>query len=140
MRISFDRGRYRRCTKRCHLGWPREERERKAEEAEISNDKGLRPGCTKSGLGSVGTKTSPCFRTNANQRKNQMNAKHVIQLPPDEFLTRAEAARALSLTTRTISKYIKAGTLRCSRLNHQIVRIRRSDLEDLMDRHASTSQ
>jgi excisionase family DNA binding protein len=66
-----------------------------------------------------------------------MTAKHVVQLPPDEFLTRAEAARALSVSTRTITTYLKSGKLKCSRLSHQFVRIRRSDLEDLMDRHAS---
>ena len=48
---------------------------------------------------------------------------------PAEWKQTDATARALGLTTRTISKYLKAGTLRCSRINNQVVRIRRSDLE-----------
>lgn len=48
------------------------------------------------------------------------------------FLTVAEAADELAVTERFIRKLIAGGDLRAVKVGARVVRIRRSDLEDLL--------
>jgi excisionase family DNA binding protein len=63
----------------------------------------------------------------------------IVYETPQEYFTIAEAAKVLNLSPRTISEYLKAGKLRCSRLNRQVVRISRANLQELMDKHSSVT-
>ena len=48
-----------------------------------------------------------------------------------KLLTRKELANFLGLSTRTISRFIEQGDLRCVKLGHQI-RFRESDIEEFL--------
>ena len=50
----------------------------------------------------------------------------------DDLLTRAEVARYLRVSDRTVSRLIRAGTLPASRIG-RAVRIRQSDLLDMLN-------
>ncbi len=52
--------------------------------------------------------------------------------PHSPFLTVAQAADELAVTERFIRKLIAAGELRAVKVGARVVRIRRSDLEDLL--------
>ncbi len=52
--------------------------------------------------------------------------------PQSEFLTVAEAAEVLHVTERFIRKLIATGELRAVKVGSRLVRIRRSNLEDLL--------
>lgn len=47
-------------------------------------------------------------------------------------LTIAEAAERLKVSTRTVSRYIAAGTLPATRITHKTVRIKESDVVALL--------
>ncbi|OIQ89617.1 helix-turn-helix domain protein [mine drainage metagenome] len=49
-----------------------------------------------------------------------------------EFLTVAQAAEELHVTERFIRKLIAAGDLRAVKVGARVVRIRRTDLDDLL--------
>ncbi|MBT56134.1 MAG: hypothetical protein CMF72_22385 [Mameliella sp.] len=47
-------------------------------------------------------------------------------------LTIADAAERLKVSTRTVSRYIASGKLRATRITHKTVRIKESDLQELL--------
>lgn len=49
-----------------------------------------------------------------------------------QLLTIAEAAERLKVSTRTVSRYIAAGTLPATRITHKTVRIKESDVVALI--------
>ncbi len=49
-----------------------------------------------------------------------------------ELLTPAEAAEVLGITQRSLRKWIAAGTLTAYRLNGKLIRIKREDLDKLL--------
>lgn len=57
----------------------------------------------------------------------------------DELLTRAEVARYLRVSDRTVSRLIRTGQLPASRIG-RAVRIRQSDLLDMLDGKPSISE
>ena len=57
---------------------------------------------------------------------------------PADLLTRAEAARYLRVSDRTVSRLIRAGKLPASRIG-RAVRIRQSDLLEMLDGKPSIS-
>ena len=57
---------------------------------------------------------------------------------PADLLTRAEAARYLRVSDRTVSRLIGTGKLPAARIG-RAVRIRHSDLLDMLDEKPSTS-
>jgi excisionase family DNA binding protein len=55
----------------------------------------------------------------------------------DEFLTKREAAIALRVCQKTLENLVRRGELKVSKIGKQIWRVRRSELDALMTRHAS---
>ena len=56
----------------------------------------------------------------------------------DDLLTRSEVARYLRVSDRTVSRLIRTGQLRAARIG-RAVRIRQSDLLEMLDGNPSTS-
>jgi excisionase family DNA binding protein len=63
---------------------------------------------------------------------------HGSAVTTDDLLTRAEAARYLRVSDRTVSRLIRTGKLPASRIG-RAVRIRQSDLLDLLNEKPSNS-
>jgi excisionase family DNA binding protein len=55
---------------------------------------------------------------------------------PEEFLTQAQAGEALGVTGRTIYQWIREGRIRAAKIG-RLVRIKRSELDRMMDRYAT---
>jgi excisionase family DNA binding protein len=68
---------------------------------------------------------------------NGRSGQTFIVNAPDEYLTKAEAAQLLGVNPRTIENYIRAGTLRASKPSFKILRIKRSDVDKMLDRFAT---
>ena len=56
---------------------------------------------------------------------------------PDRYLTPADAARYVGLSTKTLDRYERAGLLRADRVGKRVKRYRLSDLEKLLAGEAS---
>lgn len=70
--------------------------------------------------------------TRAGQSARRQPVQHQPAIRP-EFVTRKTAAALLQCSDQLISKFIKAGQLRAYKLGTHAVRIRRTDLEGLME-------
>jgi excisionase family DNA binding protein len=68
---------------------------------------------------------------------NGQSGQTFIVNAPDEYLTKNEAAQLLGVHTRTIEQYIKAGMLRACKPSFKILRIKRSDVDAMLDRFAT---
>jgi excisionase family DNA binding protein len=58
---------------------------------------------------------------------------------PEEYLDKREAAKLLGVSPRTIENFIYSGKLRASRPTRKVVRIKRSDIDAMLDRFATTA-
>jgi len=56
-----------------------------------------------------------------------------------EWFSLALAAKYTDTSAKTVSRWLKAGELKYTRLPSGTVRIRRADLDDFMERHAVSS-
>jgi len=61
----------------------------------------------------------------------------VIQNPPDEYLNKKQASQLLGVCTRTLENWVREGKLKASKPTKQTFRIKRSSIDEMMDRHAS---
>ena len=56
----------------------------------------------------------------------------------DEYLTKREAAELLGVCSRTIENYIRSGALKASKPSRKVLRIKRSNLDKMLDQFATT--
>ena len=66
------------------------------------------------------------------------NQNQPIYLAPDEFLSKKAAAALLGISTRSLENWVRAGKLRVSKPTKQTWRVKRSEIEKMIDAHSST--
>lgn len=54
------------------------------------------------------------------------------------YLTKTEAAKLIGVSQRTIRRWELRGQLPCCRVNQRVLRYRRCDIDDLMERMLSS--
>jgi excisionase family DNA binding protein len=65
------------------------------------------------------------------------NQNQPIYIAPNEYLDKKSAAALLGVSTRSLENWARAGKLRVSKVTHQTWRVKRSELEEMLDRHST---
>jgi excisionase family DNA binding protein len=67
-------------------------------------------------------------------------ANKSVFLPQEEYLTKQTAGELLGVTARTIHTWLREGKLQASKLGHKTVRIKRSSIDKMLDRFATSHE
>jgi helix-turn-helix protein len=87
----------------------------------------------------VGRQTVPNNQqpNSQNNMNTSNNASPVLIAPHDEYLNKKAASALLGICVRTLDSYFKKGLLKASKPTHRTLRIRRSEIERMLERTAS---
>jgi len=66
--------------------------------------------------------------------------QQIVYIEPDTFLNKKAAAALLGISTRSLESWARAGKLRVSKPTKQTWRVRRSEIEKMIDAHSSTHE
>jgi excisionase family DNA binding protein len=83
------------------------------------------------------TRRGPARGNQQPTKEKPMTTNQHVFLPPEEYLTKQEAANLLGLCSRTIQNWIRAGKLKASKPSLKVLRIKRSDIDAMINNFVS---